>query len=199
VNNPFMQLAHDTITICSASGDHVAGPFRVSFGKGKCSLWDMSVTIVPGLMVKRQLPNNGVEEYIIEDPGFSSGLPPSIPPHYELKLRRKDAIPKPPTSVTYNFHGPNARVNIGSYDNSNNVVYHEGSATDLFAELRTAIEVISVESDRKRLLEHVAEMEAAAGTITFLDKYRAFMQDVAAHITVIAPLLPALASLLPHH
>jgi hypothetical protein len=194
-----MQLARDTITICSASGDHVAGPFRVSFGKGKCSLWDMSVTIVPGLIVKRQLPNNAIEEYVVDDPGFSSGHPPAIPPHYDMKLRRKDATPKPPTSVIYNFHGPNARVNIGSYDNSKNVVYHEGSATDLFAELRAAIEMISVENDRMRLLDDVSEMEAAAGTTTFLDKYRAFMQDVAAHITVIAPLLPALASLLPHH
>jgi hypothetical protein len=199
MNNPFTQFAHDTITICSASGDLVAGPLQVSFGKGKFSLWDTSTTIVPGLIIKRQLPNNAVEEYIVEDPGFSQGFPPAILPHYDVRVRRRDALAKQPTSVTYNFHGPNARVNIGSYDNSNNVVYHEGSAADLFGELRSAIATIAAIDERTRLLGHVASLESSVGAESFLERYRAFMQDVAAHVTVVAPFLPALASLLPHH
>jgi hypothetical protein len=180
-------------------GSMSRGPFQANVGKGKITLWDTSVSIAPGLIITRRLPNNATEEYVVEDPGFSQGMPPQIPARYEMSVRRKDASPKPPSAVTYNIHGSNARINIGSYDNSNNIVYRKGSETELFAELRAAIETIAVEKDRADLLEHISAMESSAGSAAFVERYSAFMQDAAAHVTVIVPFLPALASLLPHH
>jgi len=199
VSNPFMRFARDQITISAPTGEYIAGPFQANVSNGKISLWDISVTITPGLIIARQLPNDAVEEYVVEDPGFTHGMPPQIPARYQMSVRRRDASPKPPSSITYNVHGSNARINIGSYDISNNVIYHEGSETELFAELRATIETIAIERDRATLLEHVSAMESSVGSASFIDRYRAFMQDVAAHVTVIAPFFPALSSLLPHH
>jgi hypothetical protein len=90
---------------------------------------------------------------------------------------------------TFNLHGSNARVNIGSTDNSTNVV-HQGVP---FSELRKAIESgVSDGVERTAILQRLSDVEAATDRDSGAKKYQAFIAAAANHMTLIGPYLPAL-------
>jgi len=94
-----------------------------------------------------------------------------------------------PTRQTFNIHGPNARVNIDSTDNSTNVV-HQGVP---FSELRTAIELgVSDGVERTAILQRLSDLEAANDRESGAKRYQAFIAAAANHMTIIGPYLPAL-------
>lgn len=99
---------------------------------------------------------------------------------------RKEA---PPAGHTISLHGPNARVNIDSVDNSVNVVNHGAS----FADLRKAIDTAVADSvERTAIHERLTELEQATDRKTGWERYAAFMAVAADHMTVILPFLPFL-------
>lgn len=97
------------------------------------------------------------------------------------------------TVITYNLHGDNPRVNIGSTDLSINIKNSE----KIFSELRKAIESgVADESLRKQLLEYNAAMETSVGKPTFFKKYSDFIALAANHMQLIGPYIPALTKLI---
>jgi hypothetical protein len=109
------------------------------------------------------------------------------------RMRRQRAsvenLQESQVNQTFNVHGPNARVNISSTDNSTNVV-NEGVP---FSELRRAIEAgISNEAERITVLERLGELKASTDKKSALEKYLAFVGAVADHITLLGPFLPAI-------
>lgn len=102
----------------------------------------------------------------------------------------------PPQSVniTYNVSGQNTRVNIASTDSSTNII--DQPSTNVFGNLMGA--AASIQNDAKRVTIETAirEMQESYGTESFADKYKRFMSVIADHITVFAPMLPALSALL---
>jgi hypothetical protein len=101
-----------------------------------------------------------------------------------------------PSSVTniYNVHGPNARFNSQSVDQSHNVVRVEEG--ELFQKLKEAIQAASASStEREQLLQAVDEMNAHAGKSSFGAKFQRFMALASNCMTVVTPFLPALANL----
>ena len=107
--------------------------------------------------------------------------------------------PSPPTNITYNVSGSNARVNINSNDSSVNI--HSEASSELFNHI---IAAIKTEADdivsRSELEAAVEEMKAKYGTPHFLQSYTSFMSVLADHMQVfgpiIVPFLPALAKML---
>jgi hypothetical protein len=92
-------------------------------------------------------------------------------------------------SQTFNVNGANARVNIGSVDNSTNVV-HQGTP---FSEIRKAIEEGIAEGiERTELLKTLAELEQAKDGRSALERYQSFISAAANHVTILAPYLPML-------
>jgi hypothetical protein len=92
-------------------------------------------------------------------------------------------------SQIFNVHGPNARVNIDSTDNSTNVV-HQGVP---FSELRKAIESGVLDGvERSAMLQKLSEVEAATDRESGAKKYQDFIATAANHMTLIGPYLPAL-------
>jgi hypothetical protein len=90
---------------------------------------------------------------------------------------------------TFNVHGPNARVNIDSTDNSTNMVC-QGAP---FSELRKAIESgISDAVERAAVLERLSDLELATDRESGAKRYQAFIASAANHIAIIGPFLPAL-------
>jgi hypothetical protein len=67
----------------------------------------------------------------------------------------------------------------------------------LFSHLRDDLSkgVPDVE-ELERILRKVDELEGAKHTGNYLSKYQEFMNVVAAHITIVAPFIPALTQLL---
>jgi len=97
------------------------------------------------------------------------------------------------SNINYHLHGNNPRVNIGSKDYSINIA----NSKIVFDEIRKTIESEIQDENLKRDLQNkVAEMEQSVGNNTFLQKYSEFVALAANHVTVFAPLLPALTQFL---
>ncbi|HZQ45266.1 MAG TPA: hypothetical protein VFA99_18595 [Acidobacteriaceae bacterium] len=94
-----------------------------------------------------------------------------------------------PMRQTFNIHGPNARVNIDSIDNSTNVVHQRVP----LSELRKAIESgVSDGAERAAILQRLSDLEAANDRESGAKRYQAFIAAAANHMTLIGPYLPAL-------
>ena len=191
------QLANDALILRKADG--TVRKFRGRIDAGTLLTFESTLSCVEGDAIERELPNGQVDRFEVLDTGFQPGLPPAIGPHYQMKLRKitdRSASGVPASSITniYNVHGPNARFNNQSVDQSHNVV---GIGEDeLFRKLKEAIQSASADAtQREQLLVAVDEMSANAGTPAFGEKFQSFMALASNCMTVITPFLPALANL----
>lgn len=115
-----------------------------------------------------------------------------------LNLSMK-ATPAPPSSITYNISGSNARVNINSTDSSVNIASEV--ASELFGQMIAAIKTKAADDAALSMIEaSIEEMKTEYGTPNFLQCYTSFMSVLADHMQVfgpiVAPFLPALAKLI---
>src|SRR5207245_2165764 len=85
-------------------------------------------------------------------------------------------------------HSPQAHVTVHGTDASVSGLDQQ----TVFADLRRVVERSVPESDRARLLEKIADLEAAKGKPGFLERYKQFIELAAAHMTLIGPYIPAL-------
>ncbi|WP_321861279.1 hypothetical protein [Pseudomonas paraveronii] len=77
-----------------------------------------------GDLLVRKLSNGAEETYQVVDPKYYETTPGSTGPHYQLKVK-KLGVPEAAAAVqhiVYNVSGNNSRVNVGSVDNSTNVI-----------------------------------------------------------------------------
>lgn len=151
-------------------------------------------------ILERTLPNGRLEEYVITDVSFTSGMGgmDGIPSYFQLEARRKDKpleISKP-NNVTYNLHGHNSRVNVHSNDHSHNIVGL--SASDVFSGIEAAVsEAVENQQHKREILTALQALKAEEGKPGFTKRYTEFMGTLADTITVVTPFLPALAQMLP--
>lgn len=131
-----------------------------------------------------------VDRYIVTDPNFRDSS--QLGPHFQVKYRKPSATEQPST-VVYNLHGVNSRVNNNSTDNSVNVVRY--GSEDTFDHIREAIKQLNVsdESERTELLAKVTDLESAKDTPQYTTLYRDFVGTIADHYSLLAPLAAALA------
>ena len=135
-----------------------------------------------GLSIVRQDLANGGHRYV--------GGPPSTRrlAMQWVKMKEREAE-KPNVQVS----GPNARVNINSTDRSTNVAV----GGNVFASLREAIQRdVADAGERERLGPLVDALESAKDRTSFMSAYQKLIASAADHMTVLAPLLPALTNLL---
>jgi hypothetical protein len=107
------------------------------------------------------------------------------------------STPKPRTgklAENIHFHGPNARLNVDSIDNSTNAVTM--SKDRVFVELREQAQSIDDETDRTDILARIDALESTQGTGGFLAAYQSFMATASNHITAFGFLLPYLSQML---
>ncbi len=157
---------------------------------------DTSLPIESGDKIKRRLPSGVEEIFVITDPGFQQAFR-SIPAHYQIQYDREGNT-KPTVdrgNVTYNFSGSHSRVNVNSLDQSINIGDNHVATT--LDQLRAILnDQIADAEERSRLLAKVDELQQAHGTERFTEIYKEFMVMAANHMTVIAPLVPALTALM---
>lgn len=96
--------------------------------------------------------------------------------------------------TNYTVTGPNARVNVGSTDNSTNTVLADNTA--LFQQLRDILIQIPDSSKRAAMASTVESMEQSAGTSSFARHYTHFISLAADHVGLFSALLPAITALL---
>ncbi len=153
---------------------------------------DATLLIEEGDIIERALPSGANEQYLVIDRGFHRGVR-GIPDHYQVKVEKQNAYSKISKGHVINYNISNAdRVNINSTDNSTN--YHI-SANDISVmdSLRSLAKGLDNEDE---IISAVDKMQESIGTKSFTEKYNAFIQSAANHMTLFAPLIPALTALL---
>lgn len=162
----------------------------------KLITFDTSLPIQPSDRFLRKLPSGLVEEYIVENPGFQSGVGGAIEPHYQIDIRRSDAPPAPAQTIINNVQGENARINFNSVDNSQNLSV-ANSDDEIFQKLKDKLLGANLDDAEERAIMGAIEgMENAKDTPAFKEKYQGFMAVAANHASVFGALMGALALLL---
>lgn len=109
----FEIIGSDGVVRCSVKAIHSGDTIVVP---------DASVVIQPGDEMRRTLPNGTDETFEVTDPRFHERFH-SIPAHFQVKVRRKGTFPhNTGGNLNVTMSGPNARINVGSTDNSTNLV-----------------------------------------------------------------------------
>ena len=198
MSDPFRKLQGDRVRIERPDGSLVTENYPASIQRNKIYLTAGNLSIEPGYEISRKIAGGVVETYVVEDPGFYPGMGGrnGIPPNYQMTVRRKDA-PQKATGATYSVSGPNARMNIGSHDASHNVVYQDAGA--LFDALLQALQGITDEAERGRVIAEAEELRGAVGSPSFAESYRAFIASAADYITILTPFIAPLTALIPGH
>lgn len=156
---------------------------------------DSKVLIEEGDHFVRKLSNGLTETYIVLDRGFYEKSP-GFKAHYQCKVKKTTSRELEQNSHTYyNVQGNNAKININTTDNSNNVV--NVSPENLFNEIRKTInEGILNREERRIILDATDELEEAQNTSGFIEKYQRFIGLATSHMELVTPFIPALTQLL---
>ena len=161
--------------------------------RNKIFIDDGSLNIEEGDIIERVLPSGAKEQYLVIDRGFYRGAH-GIPDHYQIKVEKQSGYVKLSRGTVINeYHITNAdKVNIQSTDNSTT---YQITANDL-STLDTLRSLAKGLDEEDKIVSAVDEMQASIGKKTFAEKYNAFIQSVANHMTIFAPFIPALSALL---
>jgi hypothetical protein len=120
----FGDLMGDKVTLVKANGTVVRKNIRAQVSAGQITMFDADLPLEPGDHFLRSLPSGLVEDYVVDEPNFITGIH-NIPSSFQSKVHRSREAAAPPQQVirqiTDHFHGDNSRVTFGT-DNSINVV-----------------------------------------------------------------------------
>lgn len=158
--------------------------------RDKIFIDDGSLNIEEGDIIERVLPSGAKEQYLVIDRGFYRGAH-GIPDHYQIKVEKQSGYVKLGRGTVINeYHITNAdKVNIQSTDNSTT---YQITANDL-STLDTLRSLAKGLDEEDKIVSAVNEMQESIGKKTFAEKYNAFIQSVANHMTIFAPFIPALS------
>ncbi|EQB32540.1 hypothetical protein [Sphingobium ummariense] len=190
--NAFNSLPKSEFEVISPDGE-VRSTGKGIFTGNKVIVFDEKLLVFEGDEIRRRLPNGADDTFTVVDPKFFPKMT-SIPANFQIDVRRKGTFPHGKGgNFSIAVTGDNARVNIGSTDNSSNVVNNSG----VFADLITAIEggIENVEQ-KAVLVKAVKDMERAKGTGGFAAAYAKFIGLAADHIGVITPFVGPLAAMI---
>ncbi len=182
----------ETFRLVKANGKACPGEFKGRKGEhNKIITFESGVAIEPNDHLLRVLSNGLVEDYIVDDPGFHEPVM-SFPAHYQATVRRSDQPAAQPQTIINNISGANARINLNSTDNSNNTAVLGDYS--VFTQMRDAAEKqLSDASELERVLDRIEKLEGAAKSGNFVEEYKAFTQQLSAHMTIFSPFISALS------
>ena len=154
---------------------------------------DASIDIEEGDIFQRDLPTGKCENYLVLDRGFYRAMG-GIPAHYQVSVQKQTSIPKIGNEKVVNNYniGSAEKININSTDNS--VTYN---ITENDKALMETLKMLAKELDNSEaIINSIEEMKDNVGKKSFADKYNTFIQNVANHMTIFAPFIPALTQML---
>jgi hypothetical protein len=192
----FEGMCNDVVSLKKKNGETIEN-IKAIVQPTKIFIDDATVPIEEGDVLSRSLPSGLSEEFIVEERGFYAARAGNDA-HYQVKVRKASQMPKTkdqPQKNTYILHGTHARVNIHSVDSSINISKSDTQA--VFSQIQQAIKTEIQDSEKQSLvLSKLDELQSSINTPSYLTKYQEFIGLVADHITVFAPFIPHLTSLL---
>lgn len=155
---------------------------------------DVTLPLDSGDIIERTIPSGAKEQYLVVDPGFRKGMR-GIPDHYQAIVEKQSNYTKISRGQisSHVYHISYAdRVNINSTDNSTNINL-SGENISLMEDLRKKAAGLDNEAN---IVQAINDMENHIGKPSFKEKYNSFIQSAANHMTLFAPFIPALTTLL---
>ena len=153
---------------------------------------DMTIDIRAGDELRRRLPNGNDEAWRVDDPKLYET--PMLAPHYQVKVSRPQIHPHHQGgNFNITVSGANSRVNINSQDSSTNTI----QTNPVFNQARDILTNSAIDASQKTAIRaEIDGMETATNQSAFKESYDRFISSASDHITVFAPILPALMSAL---
>lgn len=189
--NPWRHLSKPEQVRIIAPDGHQRCSVTAYFAGSIFFVEDMKADMEPGDELRRTLPNGKDDVFNIDDPTLFDTR--GMTAHYQVKVSRKGTFAPNTGRHIIHVNGPNARVNIGSTDNSTNVS-HSGP---VFGDMRQAVEHGVEDSVRRaEILAAIDEAERAKGTGGFLAAYQKLVSVAADYIGILSPFIPALTAML---
>ena len=154
--------------------------------------------IVAGDVIEHKQANGVVEYYEVIDPCYYEDL--HIGNHYQCKVQKRSVVKRQQPSIHNIFHVNATQANIAT-DNAKIAarqilnIEQSNEIEKLFESLLEVVKNNTLEN-QKAIESAISEMKQAVGKSSFGEKYNAFMQSVANHMTVFMPLMPQLTALL---
>lgn len=175
-------LMKDKVTLVKKNGTILAEDIAAAVTPGQITTFVTKFPIEVEDHLLRQLPNGLVEDFVVTDPGYHSGLAGAIPPTYQVKVRRSGVPVASPQTIIANFFGQNSRMNVNSTDNSVNIVSGLSSEqlTGFIAQLRASMAALPDEQ-QKAIAEPLAVLESeVASPAPSQSKIRGALQTIKA-------------------
>lgn len=193
----FKELMTDTVDLIKADGTRKIG-LKASVQKTKIFMDADGLLIEPEDLILRKMSNGAEETYRVIDPGFHERFH-SIPAGYQMdviKLGLPEAK-RAVQSVTYNFHGDNARVNQHSIDNSTNVVNIDARVVQHIEDLRNGILYSDLsELEKEEAIEIIDEVDSAFRSGKTKKSVVSSLLKALPHVASITTTVSALVSML---
>jgi len=123
--------------------------------------------------------------YHLESPAYT---------HDEDEAEYERQIPQPTSITNNNLYAPTDKVYFHSTDNSVNIT-NPADIDRLFDQIMHALRSSAIDNT-EAVETAVVEMQQAVGKPSFKEKYNAFIQSAANHMTLFAPFIPLLSQLL---
>ena len=151
----FEGMLNDRVTLVKKDGAVAKENIKAVVQPKMIFMEDSTLPIEPGDSLLRTLPSGLVEEFIVDDPGFYAGMR-GMKAHFQTKVRRSDAPAARPGTIINNIQGQNARVNIHSTDNSQNMAL-SSAAPAVFQALREVLEKSNLAQEEAVIIRQAIE------------------------------------------
>lgn len=140
----------DKVDLIKQDGSRADGVSATVSGSNQIFIRADKHIIDVGDLITRKLSNGGEETYQVVDPKFYEHTPGASGPHYQLKVK-KLGLPEAQAAVqhVYNVSGNNARVNVGSVDNSTNIANINDAVVEQIEVLRKEITSLTLSPEQR--------------------------------------------------
>ena len=187
---------NDIVTVVHQDGSKLEN-IRASVQKKQIFIGDVTIPLSIGDKIERELPSGQREVLMVTNVQLWKGRRRTSD-HYELDYQREGVRQQQLRPATVNLHvsdSPQTRVNLYSTDQSKNII--NSQTGQVYSQIREILrEAIPDSRDLEILLERVDDMEHSQGTDDFTRTYKDFVAAAADHMSILAPVFPALSSLL---
>jgi hypothetical protein len=182
------EQVEESVTLLKKNGQRVPG-IKAAVRAKMIFIPDDAVLIEEGDRFTRRTPDGTEERFLVRERGFcpKTGL---LPAHYQVKVEQESgAFPNPSTGPASTFPGAAGHAAAAGQ-------LGRMAPKDLFQEVRKVIISNLTKDDYPRWIKAVDEMEKSLETPLYVHAYRRFIALAADRITLIAPYIPPLSSLL---
>ena len=184
----------DLVTIINDNGKKLEN-IDALFGRDGVTIDNVSIQIVEGDIILRNLPNGITEKYIVLNSKYVKTPSDSLIPSFYKLTVEKDNINNTkiqPNSIIYNIKDNSGKINIATTDNSIaiNITQEEIQQFDTLRKIAGELE------NSNEILKNINEMQNSIRKPDYINRYNLFIQSIANHITIFAPFIPFLTNLL---